>query len=410
MPLNKTERIGYVTKTFPTVTTTFELNEIIELENSGISVSIFSLGLPFHTILHTRAEGFSKKTIYPSRLFPVEAISLIIYFLVLSPKRFFLTLLSHFTNYVFPYHYHEATLFIKSLFIARVAKEKQLQHINASFCSEATTSAMIVSKLLGIPFSFTARAIDIYVYSTKKQLAQKIKDASFVVTESKYNKKYLSQLCDSKFRDKVHVIYTGYDFNQEKQFIGKRKDRYIIEIVSVGRLIEKKGLSYLIRACSLLKSKGHDFRCRIIGEGHGKPQLEDLINRQGLDDKVHLVPYMEANDLKVIYAETDIFVLPSVVAENGDRDGIPNVLVEAMAMAVPVVSTNVSGIPELVDDGENGSLVSERDVDSLADAMEMLIVNKELREKMGAKGREKVKAKFNIKKNMGEFIKLLENN
>lgn len=406
MVLHRIKRIGYITNTFPAVTTTFEVHEICGLERLGIEIELFSIRRPYDTIVHKKARELVKRVTYATPISFRDVIMTNLYFLMLYPSQYLKVCLSHLIHYALPYHYHEITLFIKTIYLAKIIKDKELSHIHASFCSEATTSALIISRLLGITYSFKARAIDLYVYSTGKQIIRKVMNARFVATESEYNKKYLLELCGKRFQEKIHVIYGGHDFEQDRQPYKKRPDSQI-EILSVGRFMEKKGFVYLIKSCGLLKRKGYKFRCRIVGDGPDKSELERLIKDYGLEDMVYLMPYAESEELKKIYSETDIFVLPCVIAGNGDRDAIPTVLVDVMAIGIPVISTNISGIPELVEDEKDGILVSERSVIELAAAIEKLIIHEELRISLGKRGMEKVRSRFDVNKNVAAYAELL---
>jgi glycosyltransferase involved in cell wall biosynthesis len=178
-------------------------------------------------------------------------------------------------------------------------------------------------------------------------------------------------------------------------------------ILSVGRFCEKKGFAYLIQACHRLKQDGRRFVCRIVGFGPLQAQLEALIRDLGLQECVFLAGKMTQDKLIQEYRQADLFVLPCLVADDGDRDGIPNVLVEAMAMRIPVVSTPVSGIVELVEPMENGLLAPERDLEALTAAIEMLLDDAGLRERLGSNGRRKVMAGFGLDVSTAKLRRLL---
>jgi glycosyltransferase involved in cell wall biosynthesis len=165
-------------------------------------------------------------------------------------------------------------------------------------------------------------------------------------------------------------------------------------LLAVGRLVEKKGFDRLVDACALLRERGLPFRCRIVGEeGSAGPALRARIAAHGLENQVELQPAMAQDRLRDIYREAAVFALPCRVMEDGDRDGFPNVLAEAMAMGVPVVSTPISGIPEMIDDGVHGLLVDGSPV-SLAAAIELVLTQPQLQARLAAAARERIVERF----------------
>jgi len=179
------------------------------------------------------------------------------------------------------------------------------------------------------------------------------------------------------------------------------------KILSVGRLSEKKGLVYLVRACRILKDQGYDFTCHIVGEGPQRSELHDLIGQLSLEDTVILRGTLPHEEVIENYRQATLFVLPCIKSKDGDMDGIPNVLAEAMAMQLPVVSTDISGIPELVDNQVNGLLVPSGDGDALATAMARLLDDPALREKLAQNGRQSIGDTFDVNRNVRKFAATL---
>jgi len=165
-------------------------------------------------------------------------------------------------------------------------------------------------------------------------------------------------------------------------------------VLSVGRLREKKGFAVLIEACRLLREAGTAMQCEIVGYGEEHDTLKSLISRHALEDRVHLVGKMTHDELLELYRQTAVFALPCQVASDGDRDGIPNVLLEALGMEIPVISTSVSGIPEVIRDGVNGLMIAPHDPQALADAIRRLLDSPALRKRLGAAGRQTVATQF----------------
>ena len=280
--------------------------------------------------------------------------------------------------------------FLRSGYIAlRVLESKDIQHLHGHFCHGSTTMAMLASHLTGIPYSFTAHAKDIYVpkFNPGGLLQTKIERAQFVTTCTDYNGQFLRSL--SPQGTPIHTLYHGLD---TELFVPPNKEPEGVPLIlSVGRFVEKKGFPYLIEACHLLKQKGLVFQCRIIGQKDEQSELvQSIIQQYNLQDTITIENGMTQNELKEAYKNCSIFALPCFIVDNGDRDGIPNVLAEAMATGRAVVSSNISGIPEIVEDKVSGLLVPQKNAVLLAQALEHLLQNPELRQHLGQAAREKI--------------------
>jgi glycosyltransferase involved in cell wall biosynthesis len=275
--------------------------------------------------------------------------------------------------------------------------------LHAHFANLPASVAELVHRLSGISFSFTAHAKDIYL-SSHRELSRKMRAAKFVLTCTGYNKKYLEAIGSGS--TPIYLAYHGVDLSRFQAIEPARREG-APQLLSVGRFCEKKGFPYLIRACHILKERGWRFSCAIVGWGPLREQLEKLIAELNLASQVSLLAEMTHDRLVAMYQAADVFVLPSILAQDGDRDGIPNVLIEAMAMRLPVVSTAVSGIPELVDHMQNGLLVPEKDATVLASAVEILLSSPELRARLGENGRSKVLRRFTLEPNVRVIQDLL---
>jgi glycosyltransferase involved in cell wall biosynthesis len=238
----------------------------------------------------------------------------------------------------------------------------------------------------------------------------KMRRARFVVTCTRTNQEYLEHLNASE--TPVYTIYHGLDLQLFSPAMEREKKQEQSDpplILSVGRLVEKKGFTFLVEACRLLNDKGHKFHCRIVGGADAYAEkISGLIERLQLDDTVSLHPAVTQEELRRIYEQAAVFVLPCQVLDNGDRDGIPNVLVEAMAMELPVVSTNVSGIPELITHRRNGLLVPQKNAEALAAAMEELLLDPGLRRELGKSARATVAGHFDARQNILRLKQLFE--
>ncbi|HEU0174191.1 MAG TPA: glycosyltransferase family 4 protein, partial [Blastocatellia bacterium] len=199
----------------------------------------------------------------------------------------------------------------------------------------------------------------------------------------------------------IYNIYHGLDTRRFSPRAGEGEEPATPMLLSVGRLVEKKGFPVLIEACRMLKDRGYRFRCHIIGApGPCASQVASLIRELELEDIVELRPAVTQEELGNVYRQATLFALPCQIADNNDRDGIPNVLVEAMASGLPVVSTNVSGIPELIESGVNGLLAPQKDARALADAVARLLDAPALRRELGGAAREKVCRLFDAESNI----------
>ncbi len=405
--------LAYILAVFPSISEVFILREMVELSRKqNIDLYIFSLCRPKTNKMHNAATGLLASTYYKLFLFSPRFLSVQFLSFVSHPLRY-ITLLIYITKT----NYNDRLVLAKSLFhfptaiyFAYLAKKFNLNHVHAHFAYIPATVGLIMSKFLNIEFSFTAHAWDIYVNRT--MLYEKIKAARFVVTCSDYSKRYLLNLYPDIFQAKVIRIYHGIDLEKWKPESSdeKLKPAEPIRILSVGRLEEKKGFIYLVKACKIFKERGYTFDCSIVGEGPQRTYLNKAINSYGLEKEIKLKGAFSQEELIPFYKQADLFVLPSIIVENGDRDVLPNVLIEALAMKIPVISSNIAGIPEIIEDGVTGMLVPLKSEVILAETMEKLINDKQLRNRLLANGLELVKEKFNIKKNAQKLEELFLNN
>jgi glycosyltransferase involved in cell wall biosynthesis len=263
----------------------------------------------------------------------------------------------------------------------------------------------MISAWTDIPFSFTVHAHDIFIPELAELMEEKIKRASFIVCISEYNKDYLVRKYPWIKEDKIEVVHCGIDINK---FTPRKKIRNkILKILSVGRLHEQKGFEYLIRACELLKKECRlDFTCEIIGDGQKQASLKEMINRAELTQEVRLLGAKAQGGVLNAMEKADVFVLPCVAAASGAMDGIPVVLMEAMSMGLPVISTTISGIPELVKNGA-GLLVEPGNVKELASAIEKFaVLDHDKRGEAGKRGRRIIEKGFNLNREVGKLTEL----
>ena len=279
----------------------------------------------------------------------------------------------------------------------RLLRDRRVTHLHAHFAHSPTTVTWLTAQITGLPFSFTAHAKDIYDASHNPAglLARKLRAASFVVTCTEANRAHLLEVAPDAT---VHRVYHGLNAELTRLLATPAPVRpagATLRVVAVGRLVPKKGFDVLVEACALLVARGIDVRCRIIGpDDLAGPALRARVAELGLAHVVALPGPMQQTALADELAAATAFALPCRVLDSGDRDGIPNVLVEALAAGLPVVTTPVSGIPELIVDGETGLLVPSDDPAALADALARLHADPVLGTALAARGAREVRERF----------------
>lgn len=264
----------------------------------------------------------------------------------------------------------------------------------------------LLSKTLKVPFTLAFRAHDIYQNGMEEEIRKRINiinEASQIITISQYNKHYLRNHLGINGKE-IKIVHSTIDVDFYKPEPGQKQPG---SIISVCRFDEQKGLVYLIKACHILNQKGVDFRCTIIGDGPEKGRCESLIDELQIPN-IDLISFLPPDEVRRYLNRSEVFVLPCVISSRGTRDILPNVLKEAMAAEVPVITTNICGIEELVEDGTNGLLVPPEDPEAIAEAIIKLFNNQELRRKLSKAGREKIERDFNTKKEVSRLIEAFE--
>jgi glycosyltransferase involved in cell wall biosynthesis len=294
----------------------------------------------------------------------------------------------------FNFFFGTVGIFLKSVRFAYEMTNDEIKHIHAQFANHSAVAALIIKRLTGIPFSFTARGSDIH--KDRRMLDQKIAAAEFAITVSAYNKKLMVNACGQRFDDKIHVIYGGIDTDAVSPSSNRHANKFY-QILCIARFEEVKGHKYLVEACRLLQQRGVGFECHLIGDGPLYHKIEQQVARAGLGYRIHFYGACRHSQVIERLSQADVVVLATVTSSSRKREGIPNVLKEAMACGVPVVGSIISGIPELVEDGISGFLVPPGDTMALANALQKLHENSVLRQRMGLAGREKIIRDFNLK-------------
>lgn len=380
--------------TYPVPTTTFIDREIDALRRLGAEVHVISIRRPPSSGLSERLDLIRRSVSYVLPATTADLLRSHVGFLVSRPAVYLGTIfrLASRPHPNFRSRMRTVLHFGVGVRVARLIRDRfPTDHVHAHFIDRAAVVALVAGRLLDRSFSATAHANDIYVGPVL--LPEKISSAKFIATCTGYNRAHLRSLANGA-SDKIRCIHHGLDLDGFRPSPTRRSHPPLI--LSVGQLKEKKGFDHLLVACSLLRERGVAFACEIVGDGPLRHELAGRIDELHLGSTVRLTgacPYEEVLDR---YREATVFVLPCVTASDGDRDGIPNVILEAMAMGLPVVSTRHSGIPEAVEDGRTGSLVPPGDPVALADAIAAMIDDEELQERFGRLGRERIAALFDV--------------
>jgi glycosyltransferase involved in cell wall biosynthesis len=285
--------------------------------------------------------------------------------------------------------------------LARLLKKNGCSHLHAHFAHIPADLAMYAARLAAIPFSFTCHANDLFQRGWL--LRQKVERARFAVAISEYNRMFLGiQGADT---EKIHVIHCGVDCSR---FVPdfSRPPGAVLKVGTLGRLVEKKGVDVLLRACAILKSHGAEIELEIAGDGPDRPMLEALASELGIAGSVNFLGPLEHAGVAGWMSGLDLFALACRKDSSGDMDGIPVVLMEAMAGGTAVVSTRVTGIPELIIDKACGRIAAPGDPEDLAGAIGQVLGDVELRIQYRRAAAQRVKAEFNLEKSVATLSNL----
>lgn len=382
-------KIGYVLKRYPRYSETFVVNEILAHEAAGLEVEIFALRPPSDT----HFQDIISRVRAPVTYLSASGIKAADFWTALggaavsSPGLW--TALGEAGS-------EDARDVYQAALLAREARLKGITHLHAHFATASTTVARLAAKFAGIPYTFTAHAKDIFHESVcPEDFRRKLEDAAGVVTVSDYNLRYLRENYGPA-AERMRRVYNGLDL---QRFTYKAPLHRLPKIVAVGRLVEKKGFADLIGACATLAASGWRFTCEIVGSGELEADLRGRIEQSGAGGIVRLIgPRPQAEVVRLVQ-EAAAFVAPCVLGEDGNRDGLPTVLLEAMALGTPVVSTDVTGIPEVLRDGETGLLVPQRNPAALAGVISRLTRDSTLRIRLADRARRLIETDFNVHAN-----------
>jgi colanic acid/amylovoran biosynthesis glycosyltransferase len=387
-------QLAYLFERFPAFTKTFCAREVAELYRQNYRVPVFSIRRPNDE--------------RPVNI-PLDEVA--IHYLPDSNSPFFKVPTRWAARRFTDYWRKEADSrdkhrFFEAIYLGNRLRKVGIRHLHVHFAGMAARTAWWIKKLFGINYSFTGHANDIFVEKPGQRvpLQSLVAEASFVVTVSDYGVDYLK----SRFPFAANKIYRIYNGINLTQFMPAEPGRQPVRIISVGRLIPKKGYAELIEACGLLNEQGLDFRCTIIGGGPEHLMLRQLIEARSLDKMIELVGPKSQTEIVESLALSQIFVFPARRDEAGDQDNLPTVLVEAMASGLPIVTSNLAGIPEIITDQTNGILVPQRAPQALASAIQGLLLDPRKRETLGAAGLSVAREKFSLPATVEELIAIFE--
>lgn len=404
LPKSSLLQIIYIVDQFPSSSEYFILNEMKEVIKKGHRIKVLAFRNMQEHHIAPGDEGWLQHVSYAVAIGSLAMVRAHINTLLRFPKRYVQIFLRTLFTGKEPWARRMKAFALAGHFLYVTADEKP-DLIHAHFLTLPATAAMLMSGICGVPFSCSAHAADIYV-SRPAAVVEKINAAAFVVTCTTSNQQFLQAL--EGVRHRIYHNYHGIDLGQwprVKQAAGIPAGRPP-QLITVCRLVEKKGLQYLLEAVRQLHQNGQDIKLSIIGDGPLRTSLETFAAAHLPADCVRFYGQLPQQDIRTLYAAADIFVLPCVVAGNGDRDGLPNVLVEALATGLPAIATAVSAIPELLVDGETGLLVKEKDVESLKAAILQLTADPALCRQIADNGRKKLETGFSIDNSTARLCEL----
>jgi len=389
-------KIAYLLSQYPASSHTFILQEIRTLKNKGWNLSVASINSPdrvFDKLTKDEQEEY-EQTLYVKKQGIVGATIAWLYAIILHPIGFIKGVVTCFKlcGWNLGELVYHLFYLCEALIIGRWMEKKNLKNLHVHFGMAVSTVALLVSKVFPIKFSMTIHGPDEFYEVDKNHLPEKIADADFITCIGYYAQSQLMRLSDRKHWHKFEVAPLGINLDKFTP-APKRISPKIMEILSVGRLVPMKGYSLLISAFSQIDQSRHPVRLTIVGTGPEKKNLESQIFDLGLTGKVTMTGQLNHPQVEKMYNEADIFVLCSF------SEGIPMVLMEAMAKEIPCVSTFVNGIPELIQHDIDGYLVAPSDIEGLKSILEKLISDYNLRQRYGSSGRQRVIERYNLASN-----------
>lgn len=403
MTSSDSHRIAVVMSRFPKFTETFVVNEILGLEARGLTVEIFPL-LPEQPGPHQpQAEPLVRRAHF-GRPWGRTAILALVDLIRTRPAC-----LASIVFRLIADTWRSPSMLLKDLFlipricaISSAISELRVSHIHAHFLTHGGFAAWALGRITGLPYSVVAHGSDVHRHQA--MMTTKVAEAEFIAAISEFNRSVIDRRCGGVGR--VEVVHCGIDV--ARIVPPSRPDRAPEPlVVCVGTLHEVKGQRYLIEAVAELKRRGRRVDVELIGSGPDRAMLTDLTSRLDVDDLVTFAGSLDHDKVIERYMRAHIMVAPSVASRDGRREGIPTVIMEAMAAGTPVIASALSGIPELVIHGETGLLVEPGDAVGIADAIERLLANEAEAAALAATANRRVRGEFDISSTTARLAELM---
>lgn len=405
-------RVGYILDQFPSLSETFILREMKALAERGFEIIPLALSTDPSELVHEDARPFVERMVRRPSFASAAFWGACCRAFVRVPGRCVVVKVSHVVGSLgrsWPFcrlmgAFYSAAAFTPS------ALDLELERIHAQFGSYPGLVGMLLHRLTRIPFSFSMHARDVFA-EVSPFLREQLAEADFVTVCTEHCASIVRSVARPEDAGKIHLVYHGVDIEGFDRLLSAATGRPAegpAKIVSVGRLVPKKGFDVLLRACARLKKEGREFRLTIIGDGPERQRLARTAAELTLGKSIYLQGRQPLPEVASALARGDVFALASVIAADGDRDGLPNVILEAMAAGLPVVASRLGGIPEAVTDGETGLLVEPGDEEALAEGLGRLLDDPALREKLGEAGRKVVVERFDVRQNVAKLAELMQ--
>jgi colanic acid/amylovoran biosynthesis glycosyltransferase len=408
LPSQVRPAIAVIVSRFPLITETFILREIIEMERQGQPVLLVPLQNERAAVVHREAGPWIARALC-TPFISLPILSANARMLVRRPRRYLHTLWRIAAGTIVSPNFfvRSLALFPKGVFLAERLEREGIRHLHAHYATHPTTVALIASALTDVTYSFTVHAHDIFV--RRALLRWKLEAAVFVRSISQFNRVFLGRRYPDALVRKIHVIHVGidpeiYTAPSDEPLERVRGGR----ILCVASLQRYKGIPVLLEACHLLRQRGVEFTCTIVGEGPMRPALESQIRRLDLERNVTLAGARPQDEVTVLLRTASLLVVPSVVAPDGQMEGIPVALMEAMASRLPVVASSLSGIPEAVKHGTTGVLVEPGCASELAVAIERVLSDTRASRQMGNRARTAVEREFRLDACVSELLRQID--
>ncbi len=376
-------RLAYLLKKFPRLSETFVLGEILGQERLGADVHVFARRPPDDEPRHPELAALraSSEVLPPTKEMDPWQM------LVEEGGDDLIQRIRALLRLVRPLSYARiASLLVEAIHLRRRCDELGIRHVHAHFATDSAVTAMLLEGLGGPTFSVTAHAKDLYRTSVNPELLRALlQRCAFMVTVCDANVRHVHELVGPQAARRLRRLYNGIDIESFAARGGAPRERG--HVLSVGRLVAKKGFDVLVDALDVLARRGTDFQATIVGQGEDREALCARVRERALSDRVRLCGAIDQDGVRALLARAEVFALPCRIGEDGNRDALPTVLLEAQAAGVPIVSTPVTGIPEILDGGAAGLLVPEGDAAATAEAIARLLGDGALRGRLCAAGR-----------------------